>query len=129
MALTSVDNSLKQASSLISLSSLQESIRSLEDEFSYTMQEMRREVEDSNESTEEEELMMLCFPRLSSLTISNCPNLNLMPLFPTLDDVLHLYDTSSAPLQQMVKMRGWRSPSSPVSSSSVLLSNLNLLQR
>ncbi|KAJ6745261.1 hypothetical protein OIU74_028027 [Salix koriyanagi] len=112
--------------------------------FSYTLQEMpqRRcgskmvggldELSRLNElrgyeSTEEEELMLLCFPHLSSLTISNFPNLTSM-LFPTLDDVLHLYYTSSAPLQQTMKMRGWRSPSSPVSSSSALpLSNLKEL--
>ncbi|KAJ6329916.1 hypothetical protein OIU76_008690, partial [Salix suchowensis] len=46
--------------------------------------------DDSDESTVDEELIMLCFPRLSSLFISGCPNLTSMPLFPTLDEDLYL---------------------------------------
>jgi hypothetical protein len=68
--------------------------------------------DDSDESTIEEGLRMLCFPRLSSLGISYCPNLTSMPLFPTLDEDLYLVNTSSMPLQQTMKM------TSPVSSSS-----------
>jgi len=67
--------------------------------------------DDSDESTIEEGLRMLCFPRLSSLKIRRCPNLTSMPLFPTLDEVL-LWRSSSMPLQQTMKM------TSPVSSSS-----------
>ncbi|KAG6770877.1 hypothetical protein POTOM_026576 [Populus tomentosa] len=55
---------------------------------------------------------MLCFPRLSSLRIGQCPNLTSMPLFPTLNEVLFLNTTSSMPLQQTMKM------TSPVSSTS-----------
>ena len=68
--------------------------------------------DDSDESTIEEGLRMICFPRLSSLRISSCPNLTSMPLFPTLDEGLILQCTSSMPLQQTMKM------TSPVSSSS-----------
>jgi len=68
--------------------------------------------DDSDESTIEEGLRMLCFPRLSSLTIYDCPNLTSMPLFPTLDEDLYLVNISSMPLQQTMKM------TSPVSSSS-----------
>nr|TKR90102.1 NBS-LRR resistance protein RGH2 [Populus alba] len=68
--------------------------------------------DDSDESTIEEGLIMLSFPRLSSLTIQSCPNLTSMPLFPTLDEGLYLRWSSSMPLQQTMKM------TSPVSSSS-----------
>ncbi|XP_034899579.1 putative disease resistance protein RGA4 [Populus alba] len=68
--------------------------------------------DDSDESTIEEGLIMLSFPRLSSLSIGVCPNLTSMPLFPTLDEDLYLDGTSSMPLQQTMKM------TSPVSSSS-----------
>jgi hypothetical protein len=68
--------------------------------------------DDSDESKIEEGLRMLCFPRLSSLSIYKCPNLTSMPLFPTLDEGLLLWATSSMPLQQTMKM------TSPVSSSS-----------
>jgi hypothetical protein len=68
--------------------------------------------DDSDESTIEEGLRMLCFPRLSSLSIFECPNLTSMPLFPTLDEGLRLRATSSMPLQQTMEM------TSPVSSSS-----------
>ncbi|KAJ6745260.1 hypothetical protein OIU74_028026 [Salix koriyanagi] len=61
--------------------------------------------DDSDESTVEEELIMLCFPSLSSLTINNCPNLTSMPLFPTLDEDLFLWRSSSMPLQQTMKMK------------------------
>jgi hypothetical protein len=68
--------------------------------------------DDTDESTIEEGLRMLFFPRLSSLRIYQCPNLTSMPLFPTLDDDLHLVNTSSMPLQQTMEM------TSPVSSTS-----------
>ncbi|KAJ6361162.1 hypothetical protein OIU78_001747 [Salix suchowensis] len=79
--------------------------------------------DDSDESTVEEELIMLSFPRLSSLTIHDCPNLTSMPLFPTLDEDLLLMNTSSMPLQQTMKMKP------PVYSSSFIrpLSNLKEL--
>nr|TKS15828.1 NBS-LRR resistance protein RGH2 [Populus alba] len=70
--------------------------------------------DDSDESTIEEGLIMLSFPRLSSLSIDECPNLTSMPLFPTLDEDLNLWRTSSMPLQQTMKM------TSPVSSSSFI---------
>ncbi|KAJ6329904.1 hypothetical protein OIU76_008683 [Salix suchowensis] len=60
---------------------------------------------DSDESTVEEELIMPYFPSLSSLTIYNCPYLTSMPLFPTLDECLHLNHASSMPLQQTMKMK------------------------
>ncbi|KAF9681383.1 hypothetical protein SADUNF_Sadunf06G0220100 [Salix dunnii] len=61
--------------------------------------------DDSDESTVEEELIMLSFPRLSSLTISKCPKLTSLPLFPTLDGDIYLNKTSSMPLQQKMKMK------------------------
>ncbi|KAJ6925041.1 hypothetical protein NC652_018095 [Populus alba x Populus x berolinensis] len=70
--------------------------------------------DDRDESTIEEGLIMLSFPRLSSLEIDDCPNLTSMPLFPTLDEDLYLHNTSSMPLQQTMKM------TSPVSSSSFI---------
>ncbi|KAJ6329908.1 hypothetical protein OIU76_008685 [Salix suchowensis] len=77
--------------------------------------------DDSDESTVEEELIMLSFPRLSSLTIEHCPNLTSLPLFPTLDEYLNLYKSSSMPLQQTMKMY------SPSSSFMHPLSNLTQL--
>nr|TKS05898.1 NBS-LRR resistance protein RGH2 [Populus alba] len=79
--------------------------------------------DDSDESTIEEGLIMLSFPRLSSLKIAQCPNLTSMPLFPTLDEDLLLTFTSSMSLQQTMKM------TSPVSSSSFIrpLSKLKFL--
>ncbi|KAB5520912.1 hypothetical protein DKX38_025231 [Salix brachista] len=66
----------------------------------------RGEMKDNNdESTVEEELTMLYFPCLSSLTIYNCPNLTSMPLFPTLHEGLLLFRTSSMPLQHTMKMK------------------------
>jgi len=55
---------------------------------------------------------MLFFPRLSSLRIQFCPNLTSMPLFPTLDEGLHLGGTSSMPLQQTMEMTSLVSSSS-----------------
>ncbi|KAJ6361204.1 hypothetical protein OIU78_001778 [Salix suchowensis] len=84
--------------------------------------------DDSDESSVEKELIMLCFPRLSSLTIYKCPNLISMPLFPTLDEDLDLYRTGSMPLQQTMKMKPpvYSSSSSP-SSFIRPLSNLKKL--
>ena len=79
--------------------------------------------DDSDESTIEEGLRMLCFPRLPSLRIGQCPNLTSMPLFPTLDEVLFLNTTSSMPLQQTMKM------TSPVSSTSSITRPLSKLKR
>ncbi|KAF9681370.1 hypothetical protein SADUNF_Sadunf06G0218800 [Salix dunnii] len=83
--------------------------------------------DDSDESTVEEELIMLSFPHLSSLTIEDCPNLTSMPLFPTLDGDLYLKRTSSMPLQQTMKMKP---PVYSSSSSSFIhpLSNLKELK-
>ena len=78
--------------------------------------------DDSDESTIEEELIMLSFPRLSSLSIYKCPNLTSMPLFPTLDEGLDLWWTSSMPLQQTMEM------TSPVSSSSSFTRPLSKLK-
>jgi hypothetical protein len=78
--------------------------------------------DDSEESTIEEGLRMLCFPRLSSLRIEFCPNLTSMPLFPTLDEGLDLWRTSSMPLQQTMEM------TSPVSSSSSFTRPLSKLK-
>ncbi|XP_061966486.1 putative disease resistance protein RGA4 [Populus nigra] len=78
--------------------------------------------DDSDESTIEEGLRMLCFPRLSSLRIEFCPNLTSMPLFPTLDEGLDLRRTSSMPLQQTMEM------TSPVSSSSSFTRPLSKLK-
>ncbi|XP_073265864.1 putative disease resistance protein RGA4 [Populus alba] len=79
----------------------------------------------NDESTIEEGLIMLSFPRLSSLRISDCPNLTSMPLFPTLDEDLYLYETSSMPLQQTMKMT---SPVSSTSSSSSFIRPLSKLK-
>nr|TKS05896.1 hypothetical protein D5086_0000128560 [Populus alba] len=79
--------------------------------------------DDSDESTIEEGLIMLSFPRLSSLNIQSYPNLTSMPLFPTLDEGLYLRRTSSMPLQQTMKM------TSPVSSSSSFTRPLSKLKR
>jgi Leucine-rich repeat (LRR) protein len=73
--------------------------------------------DDSDESTIEEGLRMLCFPRLSSLTIRYCENLTSMPLFPTLDEGLELIFSSSMPLQQTMKITSPASSSSSSSSS------------
>ncbi|KAJ6912270.1 hypothetical protein NC651_014842 [Populus alba x Populus x berolinensis] len=79
--------------------------------------------DDSDESRIEEELIMLYFPRLSSLSIYKCPNLTSIPLFPTLDKSLYLKETSSMPLQQTMKMK-W-----PVSSSYSSSSFINPLSK
>ncbi|KAG6772935.1 hypothetical protein POTOM_024365 [Populus tomentosa] len=79
--------------------------------------------DDSDELTIEEGLRMLCFPRLSSLHINKCPNLTSMPLFPSLDEDLHLDNTSSMPLQQTMEM------TSPASSSSSFIRPLSKLKR
>ncbi|KAB5553422.1 hypothetical protein DKX38_010733 [Salix brachista] len=81
--------------------------------------------DDSDESTVEEELIMLSFPRLSSLTIRYCPNLTSMPLFPTLDGDLRLDNSSSMPLQQTMKMK----PPVYSSSSSSFIRPLSNLKR
>ncbi|KAJ6745262.1 DISEASE RESISTANCE PROTEIN RP [Salix koriyanagi] len=78
--------------------------------------------DDSDESTVEEELIMLSFPCLSKLHIASCPNLTSMPLFPTLDEDLYLNKTSSMPLQQTMKMKP------PVYSSSSFIRPLSNLK-
>ncbi|KAJ6329911.1 hypothetical protein OIU76_008686 [Salix suchowensis] len=84
--------------------------------------------DDSDESTVEEELIMLCFPRLSSLAIFSCPNLISMPLFPTLNENLWLQTSNSMPLQQTMKMKPLVYSSSSCSSSFIRpLSNLKKL--
>ncbi|XP_073266098.1 putative disease resistance protein RGA4 [Populus alba] len=84
--------------------------------------------DDSEESTKEEELIILCFPCLSSLSIVYCPNLTSMPLFPTLDESLHLWETSSMPLQETMKMKSPVFSSSSSSSSSSFIRPLSKLK-
>ncbi|XP_059428669.1 putative disease resistance protein RGA4 [Corylus avellana] len=68
------------------------------------------------------------FPRLSILAIWNCPMLTSMPMFPHLEEVLVLNNTSTKPLQQtmMMNMATPQSPTSTAtaSSSSTPLSKL-----
>uniref|UniRef100_A0A6N2NFD9 NB-ARC domain-containing protein n=1 Tax=Salix viminalis TaxID=40686 RepID=A0A6N2NFD9_SALVM len=80
-------------------------------------------IDDSDESRVEEELIMLSFPCLSSLSIEDCPNLTSMPLFPTLNEYLWLISTSSMPLQQTMKMKP------PVYYSSSFIRPLSNLKR
>ncbi|KAJ6915411.1 hypothetical protein NC651_017420 [Populus alba x Populus x berolinensis] len=84
--------------------------------------------DDSEESTKEEELIILCFPCLSSLSIVYCPNLTSMPLFPTLDESLHLWETSSMPLQETMKMKSSVFSSSSSSASSSFIRPLSKLK-
>ncbi|XP_052479951.1 putative disease resistance protein RGA3 isoform X2 [Gossypium raimondii] len=64
----------------------------------------------------------MAFPSLSSLDIQNCP-LILMPLYPSLDEGLMLFYTSSRPLKQTIKMNiNAKAPST--STSSLPLSKL-----
>ncbi|MFQ6635806.1 hypothetical protein Gotur_010206, partial [Gossypium turneri] len=64
----------------------------------------------------------MAFPCLSSLQIQNCP-LTLMPLYPSLDEKLELWNTSSRPLKQTIKMNiNSKAPST--STSSLPLSKL-----
>jgi hypothetical protein len=79
----------------------------------------RDEMNDDNDEPIKE---TLCFPRLSSLSIDDCPNLTSMPLFPNLDEGLYLWKTSSMPLQQTMEM------TSPVSSSSSFIRPLSKLK-
>ncbi|XWS09371.1 hypothetical protein CRYUN_Cryun40dG0079500 [Craigia yunnanensis] len=60
-----------------------------------------------------------CFPCLSDLTITLCPNLTSMPLFPSLRQ-LDLTKTSSKPLQQTMKLKMTTSEAPSSSSSSSL---------
>ncbi|KAJ6745327.1 DISEASE RESISTANCE PROTEIN RP [Salix koriyanagi] len=85
----------------------------------------RGEMKDDSDESTVEELIMLSFPRLSSLTIEDCPNLTSLPLFPTLEEYLYLYKSSSMPLQQTMKMK--QPVYSPSSSFMHPLSNLTLL--
>ena len=78
----------------------------------------QKEVND--DSNEDDTTVMgtstMAFPCLSSLNIRNCP-LNLMPLYPSLDEYLMLSNTSSRPLKQTIKMNiTSRTPSSSTSS-------------
>jgi Leucine-rich repeat (LRR) protein len=82
----------------------------------------RDEMNDDSDESTIEGLRMLCFPRLSSLQIEDCPNLTSMPLFPTLDEGLDLTFSSSMPLQQTMKM------TSTVSSSSSFTRPLSKLK-
>ena len=60
------------------------------------------------------------FPRLSTLEIWNCPMLTSMPMFPHLEEELHLWNASSKPLQQtiMMNMAAPQSPKSTATTSS-----------
>ncbi|KAJ4715606.1 NBS-LRR disease resistance protein [Melia azedarach] len=62
--------------------------------------------DDQVTTTEKEEKaeVLLSFPRLSKLSISNCPELTCMPLYPTLE-VLELINSSTKTLQQTMKMK------------------------
>ncbi|XP_030963000.1 putative disease resistance protein RGA3 [Quercus lobata] len=62
------------------------------------------------------------FPLLSSLWISNCPEMTSMPLFPNLEESLYLENVSLKPLQETMSVS-----SSSLSSSSPL-SKLNEMQ-
>ncbi|CAN1829318.1 Putative disease resistance protein RGA3 [Linum perenne] len=57
-----------------------------------------------NDDEEEEEEKDITFHCLSSLTVSNCPRLNRMPLFPTLDAALLWEGTSSAAFLRTINM-------------------------
>ncbi|XP_057989952.1 putative disease resistance protein RGA4 [Hevea brasiliensis] len=61
------------------------------------------------------------FPCLSNLTIRNCPNLTLMPTFPSLDMKLYLSNANIRPLHQTLKMKIMTATAStlPSTSSSV----------
>lgn len=54
--------------------------------------------------TEHQQQQQASFPNLTNLQIKNCPVLTSMPLFPNLES-LSLINTSSKPLEQMIKMR------------------------
>ncbi|KAK4564549.1 hypothetical protein RGQ29_006573 [Quercus rubra] len=60
------------------------------------------------------------FPRLSYLFLDNCPKMTCMPLFPNLEEVLWLSNSSSQALEETIEMnnRGGRASSFPSSSSS-----------
>ncbi|KAK4564518.1 hypothetical protein RGQ29_006549 [Quercus rubra] len=60
------------------------------------------------------------FPRLSSLFLDNCPKMTCMPLFPNLEEVLWLSNSSWKALEETIEMnnRGGRASSFPSSSSS-----------
>ncbi|KAL9400540.1 hypothetical protein Peur_009501 [Populus x canadensis] len=88
----------------------------------------RDEMDDDSDESAKEGLIMLCFPRLSSLSIVDCPKLTSMPLFPTLDEDLYLWRTSSMPLQQTMKMTSPVSSSSSSSSSSSFVRPLSKLK-
>ncbi|XP_057991004.1 putative disease resistance protein RGA1 isoform X2 [Hevea brasiliensis] len=64
------------------------------------------------------------FPCLSHLTIRNCPNLTLMPTFPSLDMDLYLSNANIRPLHQTLKMKIMTATAStlPSTSSSVTAS-------
>ncbi|KAF2319539.1 hypothetical protein GH714_016871 [Hevea brasiliensis] len=64
------------------------------------------------------------FPCLSNLTIRNCPNLTLMPTFPSLDIELDLSNANIRPLHQTLKMKIMTATAStlPSTSSSVTAS-------
>ena len=60
------------------------------------------------------------FPRLSSLSLRNCPKMTCMPLFPNLEEGLYLKNSSLKALKETIEMnnRGGRASSFPSSSSS-----------
>ena len=60
------------------------------------------------------------FPRLSSLSLVNCPQMTCMPLFPNLESGLYLSNSSLKALEETIEMnkRGGRASSFPSSSSS-----------
>ncbi|KAJ4715503.1 putative Nbs-lrr resistance protein [Melia azedarach] len=56
------------------------------------------------EEEEEKAEVLLSFPRLSRLSIRDCPELTCMPLYPTLE-VLNFRDSNTKTLQQIMKMK------------------------
>lgn len=65
------------------------------------------------------------FPCLSKLSVEDCPNLNSMPLFPSLDELLLLKNTRWEPFQQTIRRRQVPSQTTAEASSSSTSSNLN----
>ncbi|XP_065628877.1 disease resistance protein RGA2-like [Quercus suber] len=74
----------------------------------------------SSSSTNHYHQHMPYFPRLSSFNLWDCPKMTWMPLFPNLEEVLILWNSSWKALEETIEMnnRGGRASSFPSSSSS-----------
>ncbi|XP_065633822.1 disease resistance protein RGA2-like [Quercus suber] len=74
----------------------------------------------SSSSTNHYHQHMPYFPRLSYLWLVNCPKMTCMPLFPNLEEMLDLRNSSLKALEETIEMnnRGGRASSFPSSSSS-----------